>query len=282
MIMRASLSTFAAVFLGIQVQCGLSHGEVLHLKNKAQWQSAVGSFQTITFTEYYPPQTIISRQYAPMGLSFIDGLYFTAGAGSFINDGAGLYAFGPGPEDDYIIISAKESLFAIAVDYPGFLEMSIYSGQTLVYATDWQGGGGQGNFRGLISSEPFDYIILHDPIGGIAVDDLFFSDELISIGACCLLNQSCEDARLEWPCLAQGGVYQGDGTTCDGPPCGPPCHEDANEDGLVNVADLLAVIISWGACPAPCPLSCDADVNFNCTVNTTDLLAVIGAWGACQ
>jgi hypothetical protein len=259
----------------------LQRGEVLHFTVKSQWQSAVGSYETITFSEYYPPQTIITGQYATKGLQFTDGVYFTGTGGSFIIDGVGLRAFGPAEEDDFIIISAKKSLTAIGIDYPGFLEMSIYAGQTLVYATDWQGGGGQGTFRGLISSVPFDYIILNDPIGGIAVDDLFFSDQVFSTGACCLLNQSCQDASLEWPCLAQGGVYQGDGSTCDGPPCGSPCHEDANEDGLVNVADLLAVIISWGACPAPCPLSCDADVNFNCTVNTTDLLAVIGAWGAC-
>jgi len=57
-------------------------------------------------------------------------------------------------------------------------------------------------------------------------------------------------------------------------------------DGLINVADLLGVIGSWGPCPSPCtPPSnfavCRADLNDDCVVGVADLLAVIGAWGTC-
>lgn len=54
-------------------------------------------------------------------------------------------------------------------------------------------------------------------------------------------------------------------------------------DGQVNVSDLLAVITSWGACPAP-PATCDADIapaGGDGQVNVSDLLAVITSWGAC-
>jgi uncharacterized membrane protein len=53
-------------------------------------------------------------------------------------------------------------------------------------------------------------------------------------------------------------------------------------DGVVNVADLLAVIGQWGACGDP--NACVADIappGGNDVVNVQDLLAVIGAWGAC-
>lgn len=58
---------------------------------------------------------------------------------------------------------------------------------------------------------------------------------------------------------------------------------DTNGDSLVNVTDLLAVIGSWGACPAP-PAACSGDVAplgppiGDGSVNVTDLLLVIANW----
>jgi alpha-tubulin suppressor-like RCC1 family protein len=52
---------------------------------------------------------------------------------------------------------------------------------------------------------------------------------------------------------------------------------DINQDGVVNVVDLLATISSWGQCPVP-PASCPADLNHDGTVNVTDLLIVINNW----
>jgi agmatine deiminase len=49
---------------------------------------------------------------------------------------------------------------------------------------------------------------------------------------------------------------------------------DANGDGLVNVADILAVVDAWGACVS----GCDEDLNDDGSVDVIDLLAVIGAW----
>ncbi|MCI0365762.1 MAG: S8 family serine peptidase [Phycisphaerales bacterium] len=60
----------------------------------------------------------------------------------------------------------------------------------------------------------------------------------------------------------------------------PPCPPDIDGDDTVGVADLLAVISSWG----PCPLPCAADIapsGGDGTVDINDLLAVISAWGPC-
>lgn len=66
--------------------------------------------------------------------------------------------------------------------------------------------------------------------------------------------------------------------------CPPDIAPPGGGDGAVNVADLLAVISSWGACPAP-PADCEADIappgGGDGTVNVADLLAVISGWGAC-
>lgn len=57
---------------------------------------------------------------------------------------------------------------------------------------------------------------------------------------------------------------------------------DVNDDGFVNVSDLLAVINAWGACP-PLPALCPADVAPQSLgdggVNISDLLLVINNWG---
>ncbi len=97
------------------------------------------------------------------------------------------------------------------------------------------------------------------------------------LGACCLAANACVQSSPE-ACKINGGTYRGDGTLCDlGPTC---CAEDLNNDGVINVTDLLTVIGGWGPCPAP-PAACPGDVNDDGTVNVTDLLAVIGAWGPC-
>ena len=62
------------------------------------------------------------------------------------------------------------------------------------------------------------------------------------------------------------GAVQGAGS----PPSG---SGDVNNDGVVNVNDLLAVNGAWGVCSG-----CAADTNHDGLVNVTDLLAVITSW----
>lgn len=55
---------------------------------------------------------------------------------------------------------------------------------------------------------------------------------------------------------------------------GASCAEDINGDGIVNAADLGALVGDWG-CTGP---DCVADVNQDGIVNSADLGLVIGAW----
>lgn len=58
----------------------------------------------------------------------------------------------------------------------------------------------------------------------------------------------------------------------------PPCPADiAGNDGVVNVADLMLVINSWG----PATHGTPADLNNDGVVNVVDMLAVVNAWGQC-
>ena len=51
---------------------------------------------------------------------------------------------------------------------------------------------------------------------------------------------------------------------------------DINDDGLVNVTDLLAVIDQWGLTDSP------ADVTGDGVVNVSDVLLIISNWGPCE
>lgn len=53
---------------------------------------------------------------------------------------------------------------------------------------------------------------------------------------------------------------------------------DLNQDGTVNVDDLLALLAQWGGCSGG---GCSADLNGDGVVNVDDLLALLAAWGPC-
>ena len=57
----------------------------------------------------------------------------------------------------------------------------------------------------------------------------------------------------------------------------PPCPADIYTDGVVNAADLSALLVAWG----PCAGSCTADLDGNGSVGATDLAALLVSWGAC-
>jgi hypothetical protein len=56
-----------------------------------------------------------------------------------------------------------------------------------------------------------------------------------------------------------------------------PGDPDLDGDGLVGIADLLALLAAWGVCPdcAGCP----ADLEGDCAVGIGDLLVLLGSWG---
>jgi hypothetical protein len=74
----------------------------------------------------------------------------------------------------------------------------------------------------------------------------------------------------------ENGLYAGAVYVFDVIPV--PVSGDVTGDGVVNIADLLAVIGAWG----PCAPSCPADVAPSAgdgVVNVQDLLFVIASWG---
>ncbi|MCI0362962.1 MAG: dockerin type I domain-containing protein [Phycisphaerales bacterium] len=99
------------------------------------------------------------------------------------------------------------------------------------------------------------------------------SASLFPTSACCLDNGTCTMLTVVG-CFIAGGVFH-PSFQCDSVTCPQPCLEDLNQDGQVNVNDLLALIEAWGALGGP------ADLSGEGVVNVFDLLALINAWGAC-
>ncbi len=58
---------------------------------------------------------------------------------------------------------------------------------------------------------------------------------------------------------------------------GPPCPADLNDDGSVDVPDLLILLGFWG----PCEKVCLGDFDDSGDVDVKDLLFLLGNWGAC-
>ncbi len=93
-------------------------------------------------------------------------------------------------------------------------------------------------------------------------------------GACCVNGTACIQIA-ESNCIAGGGEYQGDFTSCDDIDCTDvSCEGDCNGDGNVNVDDLLAFLGDFGG-----PSDCDWNGDGEATVE--DLLAMLAAWGPC-
>lgn len=59
----------------------------------------------------------------------------------------------------------------------------------------------------------------------------------------------------------------------------PECVGDLNDDGVVNVFDLLILLAEWGECADP--RDCPADLNGDGVVNVHDLLILLANWGPC-
>ena len=131
-------------------------------------------------------------------------------------------------------------------------------------------------------------------------------------GACCLTDGSCLQNVAQDYCHELGGEYYGDGTsdcfdctpmaacciddecymtnsfidcimsegdwlqgeTCDSDPCPDACVPDLNDDGMVGVDDLLALLDAFGD-------HAGGDCNGDKQTDVDDLLILIGAFGPC-
>ncbi len=90
------------------------------------------------------------------------------------------------------------------------------------------------------------------------------------------------DGLADLVAISDGVVLRGSGagasvTTAIATAPSSSCLGDIDLSGTVDIADLLAIISAWGACPG-----CPEDIDDSGTVDVADLLTVIAAWGPCE
>lgn len=122
-------------------------------------------------------------------------------------------------------------------------------------------------------------------------------------GACCFANGDCQ-FMLQGSCTKVGGVYQGDGVTCQQVNCIPAkpptvvagaAYADHTmtpsqhlfrfwSDGTVDSIGVDGNGCAWTVCgpTVVVPGFCTADVTRNGAVDVGDFLEVLGQWGSCQ
>ena len=151
----------------------------------AQWQSQVGPFTTIGFTEY-PTGTIITDQYAEQGVVFPDGNDFVLNGfpKSFLQDGAGLRDNSTG----IVRLTFSEPLTAIAAHHAGLLAtFRLFLNGEMVADTGHMSGGGINFFSGIVSAVPFDSVTIVDSGISINLDNIYFGPPIPGPSAFALL-----------------------------------------------------------------------------------------------
>lgn len=83
-------------------------------------------------------------------------------------------------------------------------------------------------------------------VGGISLTGECNHEDCPNEGACCIAGD-CVFTTLE-TCFDLGGNYAGFGTECASTICEPTCEGDTSGNGVVDFADLIAVLNNWGPC----------------------------------
>ncbi len=161
-----TIGLFATALL-TSLSVGSAYGGVMEFTDKVAWITAVGQFTTIDFTGF-PDGTFITEQYAHLGIHFTDGNDSIDVSGAHVNDGFGLDG------NPSMHLSFDNPQLWLAVDYPGSVQIDLFSGNELIHSALFVGAG-VGFFAGLLSTELFDTVVISDPIVPDAfIDDLHF------------------------------------------------------------------------------------------------------------
>lgn len=142
--------------------------EVAEYEDKPAWEAHIGDYTTLDFTGF-EWNTVITDQYASLGAIFTDGDDTISFGTGFPNDARGLNGNGD------ITVAFTWAQLWIAADFPGPLTFELYLDDEWLYTSSDFAGPGSGHFAGLISSSPFNKVILRDWMAGTAyIDDLHF------------------------------------------------------------------------------------------------------------
>jgi len=143
-----------------------------------QWENAAGDFTFIGFTEY-PQGTILTDQYADLGVTFPEANAVVVESDFSFEDGHGIFRDTPSGFDN-IWMEFEKPMTGIAVDFPGGIQIELFSeGQSIALSSNVDP---DSNFFGLLSNETFDKARIFDPGGETFIDNLYFAPPIPAPG----------------------------------------------------------------------------------------------------
>lgn len=155
----------------------LYYNSLNHAATKQAWLNAAGTPTKIDFSGF-AQNTIITTQYLPLGVDFVDGtdrIHYTS---SFVEDGVGIN----GAFDESRLVFTQP-MRTLAFDYPGNIQFTLISNGQTIYTSAIIFGGGVGAFVGVISDQAFDTVQIVDPTGDLFYDNLYFGATVPAPGA---------------------------------------------------------------------------------------------------
>ena len=290
---RNIITRFSAALLSVTIS-HFAIADVLELTEKDDWINLVGDFTTIDFTGF-EDGTFITDQYAHQGVLFTDGNDNIHHTCSYVNDCRGL----AGSPDTHLLFDTAQTY--IAVDYPGAMQLELFSKGELIYTSSGFGVGGTGFFAGLVCVQPFDSAVLTDwVLDEVSIDDLHFGygipgdvnhDDSVGIedlliilsgfGPCPRQVDPCPGDINNNNIVGLSDMFLlldnwGPCENCDDP---DPCQFDIDGDCFAGTYELLLILSSFGPCPDKNYIICPADITFDGTVDFLDILLVLNNWG---
>jgi len=163
----------AALFASTLIAASVAHAGITTYTDRDAWFEAVspgGSvpITTIGFSEF-PAGTVITDQYDHLGVNF-SGVNSTRGFDdvAYPQDGWALQGGIGG-----VTVEFDAPRHALAMDHPASAVMQFFNDGIEIETVNFDGGG-FGNFSGIVSTQPFDSVILSDASPPSFIDDLHF------------------------------------------------------------------------------------------------------------
>lgn len=147
-------------------------GAITNYSSRSAYLAGAPPQSQITFTEV-PLGTTLTTQYAGWGVTFTDG-DDTTDVNSLYVDGVGLPTFSN--PNGLVTLLFSSPITSVGADFPGQLNIALYSGATLVGSSATFGSAGSGFFGGVVSSVPFSRAVLTDASDNfVSIDNVLFS-----------------------------------------------------------------------------------------------------------